>query len=250
MQRTQLIRYRTFSREVNLGKLERALSVTLGGLLMALGTRQERKTALAMEAVGGYLAYRGATGHCPLYAALQLDTAETPVPSGEVVLQRSVTIQAAPREIYDFWRDLENLPRFMEHLESVLLIDERRSRWVARSPLGGTVQWTSEILEDEPGHLISWCTTEESEVHHRGSVRFQEAPGGRGTELRVVLSYRVPAGKLGTMAALLTGEEPGQQLRTDLFRLKQILETGEVATTEGQPAGAGRAVAAGRESER
>lgn len=251
MQRTHLIRYRPFSGEVNVGTMERAVSLVAGGLMMALGARRHATSAIPLEALGGYLAWRGATGHCPLYAAVQLDSAETPIPSAEVVVQRSITIAASPRQVYDFWRDVENLPRFMKHLESVSLVDGRRSRWVAHGPFGRTYEWEAEVVEDIPGEMISWKTTETSPLHHRGSIWFKEAPGGRGTEVRAVLSYRAPGGKLGAGVALFTGEEPGQQLRTDLFRLKQILETGEVSTSEIKTAGHGRAtVGAGRESER
>lgn len=251
MQRTHLIRYRPFSGEVNVGMLERGISLVAGGLVMALGARQDARSAIPLEALGGYLAYRGATGHCPLYAALQFDTAETPIPSAEVVVQRSITIGVSPQQVYDFWRDVENLPRFMKHLESVALLDERRSRWVAHGPFGTVNVWEAEVVDDLPGKMLSWKTTEDSPLHHRGSIWFNEAPGGRGTEVRAVLSYRAPGGKLGAGLALFSGEEPGQQLRTDLFRLKQILETGEVSTSERKPAGAGRAtVMSGREGER
>lgn len=141
----------------------------------------------------------------------------------------SVTVNRKPDEVYAFWRNFENLPSFMGHLESVESIGWGRSHWRAKAPAGTTVQWEAEVIEDRPGELISWRSRAGADVTNSGSVQFAAAPGARGTEVRVELDYEPPAGRLGTRIAKLFGEEPEQQVRDDLRRLKQVMETGELA---------------------
>ena len=157
--------------------------------------------------------------------------------SGGVHHKKSITIHCPPEELYRYWRDFQNLPRFMKHLESVQVIGEGRSHWIAKAPGGMTVEWDAEIAEDRPNELIEWRTLEGSDVNHSGSVRFKHAPGGRGTVMKVEMHYSAPGGSLGTAIATLFGQEPGQQIQDDMRRFKQLMETGEVVTTEGQPAG-------------
>src|SRR5690606_1796580 len=138
---------------------------------------------------------------------------------------------------YTFWKNVENLPRFMSHLESVTPIDERTSHWVAKAPAGMTVEWDAEIVRDDPNEGLAWQTVPGSEVTHEGTVRFERDPPGRGTVVRVQMRYIPPAGKVGVQLAKLFGEEPKVQIKDDLRRLKQLIETGEVATNLGQPVG-------------
>jgi Predicted integral membrane protein len=147
-------------------------------------------------------------------------------------VRKSLTINRSPDEVYAFWRNFENLPRFMEHLESVSVMDDRHSHWKARAPAGASVEWDAEITDDQPGRLIAWRSLQDADVANRGIVRFVPAPGGRGTEIHVELRYDPPAGKLGTLVARLFGEEPGQQVERDLRRFKQVLETGEVVRSD------------------
>ena len=151
---------------------------------------------------------------------------------------KSVTINRPRYEVYEFWRVLERLPEFMIHLQSVTTTGDGRSHWVAKAP-GGSVEWDAEIVEDQPGELLSWQSIDGSEVSNGGSVRFADAPTDRGTEIHVVLHYDPPGGSAGAMVAKLFGEEPGQQLLDDLRRFKQVMETGEVVRSEGSLAGAG-----------
>jgi uncharacterized membrane protein len=144
----------------------------------------------------------------------------------------TVTVARPREEVYRFWRDLTNLPRFMEHLESVQVLDDRRSHWRARAPAGNSVEWDAEIIEDQPNERISWRSIQAADVPNTGTVRFQAAPGDRGTEIHVTLRYDPPAGRLGALVAKLFGEEPGQQVKSDLRRLKQVLETGEVVHSD------------------
>jgi uncharacterized membrane protein len=153
---------------------------------------------------------------------------------------RSVTINRSRDDVYKFWRDFENLPTFMQHLVSVTVTGDGRSHWVAKAPAGATVEWTAEILEDRAGSLISWRSLAGSEIANQGSVRLVDAPADRGTEIRVELSYDAPAGSAGALVAKIFGEEPNQQLRDDLRRFKQVLETGEVVKSDGSLEGAGQ----------
>jgi uncharacterized membrane protein len=147
----------------------------------------------------------------------------------DIHVRKTYTINRQPDVVYGFWRSLENLPRFMKHLESVEVIGERRSRWRAKGPAGFTVEWEAEITYDHPNERIGWQSLEGSTVPNRGYVRFDPAPGARGTEVRVELIYEVPGGRAAQLVAKLFGEEPESQIDEDLRRLKQILEAGEIS---------------------
>ncbi|WP_234359283.1 SRPBCC family protein [Plantactinospora sp. BC1] len=149
----------------------------------------------------------------------------------------TVTINRPADEVYRFWRDFENLPRFMYHLESVRTDGDGRSHWTVRAPGGRRVAWDAELVEDSLSELISWRSVRGARVPNAGRVRFARAAGGRGTEVRVDLAYAPPGGAVGRAVAKLFGEEPGQQIRDDLRRFKQVIETGEVVLSEGSPAG-------------
>jgi uncharacterized membrane protein len=152
-------------------------------------------------------------------------------------VRKSLIIDRPREELYQFWRDFENLPRFMQHLESVKVTGANRSHWIAKGPGGKKVEWDAELTEDRPNELISWRSVDGSELAHAGSVRFESAAGGRGTIVRVDLRYHPPAGLVGVGIAKLLGRAPDQEIQRDLRQLKQMLEAGEVARTEGQPAG-------------
>lgn len=147
---------------------------------------------------------------------------------GAMEVKQAITVNRPPDEAYRFWHDFPNLPRFMEHLEAVEVTGERRSRWRARGPAGTKAEWEAELTEDRPGELIAWRSIEGSPVDTAGTVRFTPAPAGRGTEVRVELRYSPPAGVLGRVFARLFGEDPQRQVKSDLRRFKQVLETGQV----------------------
>jgi len=157
--------------------------------------------------------------------------------AGVIRIAQSVTINRSPEEIYRYWRDFQNLPRFMKHLESVRATGDRRSHWVAKAPAGRTVEWDAEITEDRPNELIAWRSLEGSDVDSVGSVRFERAPGGRGTIVKVDMQYSPPAGRAGAAVAKLLGAGPEWKVKDDLRRFKRLMEVGEIITTEGQPAG-------------
>ena len=151
----------------------------------------------------------------------------------------TVTINQTPDVLFTFWRDFTNLPQIMDHLESVTVSDSTHSHWVAKAPLGRTVEWDAEIINEKPGELIAWRSLPGADVDSAGTVLFKAAPVGRGTEVKVELSYLPPAGKVGAAVAKLLGEEPKKQLDDDLRHFKQLMEAGERATTEGQSSGRG-----------
>jgi uncharacterized membrane protein len=160
-------------------------------------------------------------------------------------ISASVTVRGPREEVYGFWRDFENLPRFMQHLDRVVSY-QTLSHWEATAPMGRTIEWDAELVEDRPNEFIAWRTVVGSGIDASGTVTFVDAPGDRGTEIKVALDYAMPAGALGRAIAKIFGEEPEQQVRDDLRRFKQVLETGEVIRSEGAPEG----VDAGRQLRR
>jgi uncharacterized membrane protein len=226
----------------NVGDAERWISALGGAALVGFGLSRRSLGGAALAALGGSLLWRGATGHCGLYNALGVNTAvargsATSVPAGHgIKVVEGVTINRPAADLYRFWRNLDNLGRFMEHLESVH-VEGNRSHWVACGPLGARVEWDAEIITDRPNELIGWRSLPGSDVDTAGSVHFRQLGHDRGTEVQVELKYDPPAGKAGAAIARLFGRSPQQQIREDLRRLKQFMETGEVPTTAGQPRG-------------
>lgn len=174
-----------------------------------------------------------AHGDAPLSTAKNPDTSalEVEASEGHELIGRTVTINRPREELYTFWRTLTNLPRFMENIESITVIDERRSHWVVSAPAGAKVEWDSVIVDDIPGELISWKSAEGADITHSGHVEFREARGGRGTEVTATILYDPPAGTLGKIIAKLFQKEPKIQARRDLRRFKQLMETGEISTS-------------------
>jgi uncharacterized membrane protein len=231
----------------NMSQPERIASTAAGAVLTLWGLSRQSIPGLLIAGAGGVMLYRGISGHCPAYEALGVDTAHPSAAASPndyfehgIQVQQSFTIGKQPWELYAFWRDFTNLPRFMRHLESVEVLDEKRSRWTAKAPAitGGRMQWEAEIINDEPNALIAWRSLGGSDVDNTGSVRFVPAPGDRGTEVHVVLEYIPPVGgRIGSWIAKLFGEEPQMQIQEDLRRFKRLIETGEIPTTQGQPRG-------------
>jgi uncharacterized membrane protein len=150
----------------------------------------------------------------------------------DVLVGRSVTIDRSRHELYDFWRDFRNLPLFMENIESVSHLDARRSHWKVKGPADSTVEWDSLITEDVPGEVIAWTSVEGADVPNTGRIEFKESPNGRGTIVTATIAYDPPGTKLGALIAKMFGREPKIQARRDLRRFKQLMETGEVSTSE------------------
>lgn len=224
----------------SVGKTERLVSGIAGAALVVLSLRKRRLRPILLPVATGLIA-RALTGRGPTSRALggltrrqgSRDRA-SPVASvgrgqGTKVEER-VTINRPVLEVYRFWRNFENLPRFMDHLESVTVIDDTHSHWVAKGPAGTRVEWDAVIHHEFDDELIAWRSLPGSEINNAGSVHFTPSTDGMGTDVRVVMSYEPPAGKLGVAVAKLLGEEPSKQVADDLRRLKQVMDTGDVAT--------------------
>lgn len=220
---------------VNVGETERMASLAAGGGLALYGLTRGTIGGLGIAALGGALVYRGITGHCACYNAFGITST---APRGErtsvaaqhgVKIEESVTILRAREDLYRYWHEFTNLPHIMRHLESVRHNGDGTWHWVACGPMGYKAEWNAEVITERENELISWRSVGESEVDTAGSVHFTPAPGDRGTEVKVVLKYDPPGGRLGIALARLLGESPSTQIRDDLRRFKQIMETGTVA---------------------
>lgn len=223
------------SSEVNVGPAERLLSGIAGVALVGFSLRRGRMRGLLLPMGTGLIA-RAVSGRCPVNRALNRNTAVgngsvSPVASinrGEgIKVEESIVIDRTPDELYAYWRNFENLPRFMDHLKSVTVLGERRSHWVAAGPAGTTIEWDAEIHNEVENQLIAWRSLPGAEVGNAGSVHFTPIAEGRSTEVRVVLSYEPPAGRVGAAIARLFGEEPSQQVAEDLERFKEAMEDEE-----------------------
>jgi len=226
---------------VNVGDKERLFSLLGGAALGLYGLSRFSLGGLALAAVGGSLIYRGTTGHCSLYESLDISTADPCNPAASIraghgiKVEDSITINRDAATLWRFWRKLENVGRVMRHLERVEEIDNRRSRWVAYTPLGFKLEWIAEIINERENELIAWRSVDDSQVDTAGSVHFRPSPDGRGTEMQVSLKYDTHAVQVTDPLARLLGASPSQQIHEDLQRFKQVMESGEMATNEGQP---------------
>jgi len=212
------------SASINLSQTERTLSIA-GGVKLALsgfkGLFKSPFSSIVKLGAGGYLINRGITGHCDLYSRMGRNTTE-PV---NVNIRSSFLIDKPREEIYDFWRKLDNLPLFMKHLESVEIIDEKRSHWVLKLPTGvAKVSWDAEIVKDEPGYMIGWSSLPDSLIDNAGKVRFQDSEDGNGTLVDVVISYRPPAGGFGGGIAHVLNPLFKSMVDSDVRNFKQYMD--------------------------
>jgi uncharacterized membrane protein len=217
----------------NVGDRERVLSVLSGGALALYGLRRRDLRGVALAALGAALVRRGASGHCDVYGALGVSTADhltgraaTVDARRAIKIERSVMIDRASDALYAIWRDLERLPEYVEHLASVRPLGDGRAHWIARLPGDERVEWDSEIVNDIPNQLIAWKTVGRPDIAHAGSVHFTDAPG-RGTVMRVVIDYEPAGGQLGMLAAAFTrqfGRAPEGLVEDELRRFKTRVE--------------------------
>ncbi|CAN5517824.1 SRPBCC family protein [soil metagenome] len=225
---------------INVGLPEREMTLAAGAVL-ALAAMNKPFTfrGLVYGLTSVMMFRRAVTGHCPIYSALDVDTRkQLDRPSTEprdysansVHIEQSVPIKKPAADLYAFWRNLENLPKFMEHVKDVHMLSDGRSHWRARGPLGFNIEWDAEIINDELNRVIAWRSVGEAEVDHAGSVRFIEMAVDEA-EVRVTMDYIPPAGQVGHFVAKVFGEDPATQCRNDLLRLKQILESEVVNIT-------------------
>jgi uncharacterized membrane protein len=227
--------------DAKLGQTERLVSGLAGAALVVVSLRRRRLRPFLFPVATGLIA-RALTGRGPTSRALGVltrreDRKERGSPVASVgrgqgtKVEESVTINRPVVEVYRFWRNFENLPRFMDHLDAVAVIDETRSHWVAKGPAGTRAEWDAVIHNEIDDQLIAWRSLPGSEINNAGSVHFTPSADGTSTEVRVVLSYEPPAGKVGVAFAKLLGEEPSTQVAEDLRRLKQVMDSGDTAAS-------------------
>lgn len=217
---------------INIGTTERIVSALGGAALFGAALKHRSGATPFLLLAGGLLAARGITGHCDAYEKLNINTAERThddeygVPGNRgFKLERSVEIKRAPAQVYGYWRQLKNLPKFMPHLHSVAETGPRTSHWVVKGPAGKTLSWDAEIINEHPGEMIAWQTLPGAMVQSAGTVRFEPLKNGQNTRVSVVLQYAPPAGALGAAFARMFGEPPEQQLEKDLAQFKTLLES-------------------------
>lgn len=233
--------------ETNVTDIERIASGIVGGVLavsgLSLVARGRVLSGSALGAAGAMLALRSVTGHCPVYERAGVrdadrDTASAPW-TQTLALNRSIAIHRPAMDVYAYWRDLQNLPHIIPHLERVDVLDERRSRWFARGPANTPLTWDATIISDQAGESIAWTSPEDSELTMSGSVQFTAVPGvSADTLVRISMEYQPPAGALGGLVAKVFGRDPQRELEKGLRRFKAIMEAGEAIGTHGQPRGA------------
>lgn len=258
---------------MNVGQSERQLSAVAGAGLLLYALLNRSRSSLLTAPLGAYLIWRGQTGHCPVYEAMNINTAQTqsgwqgngygqqqrswqgnggvqqiPIQQGTqqqnnqqqsngIKIRRAITIDKSADELYTFWRKLENLPQFMHHLERVEQTGDKSSHWQAKVIGGIPVEWDAEITEDVPGQRIAWRTKPDAQVQQSGVVEFKKATGGRGTVVNVAMQYTPPGGIIGETFGRLLNGVTAQQVKDDIGRFKSLMEAGEIAKIEGQPAG-------------
>ena len=228
---------------MNVGEVERWASAIGGTLLVVQGLRSRSFGGFALALAGTGLIYRGVSGHSFLYQALKLDTAgkrrseaDQHVHSGRLIKHVAV-VERPAQELYDYWRNVENAPHFMQGVESVTKTGPNRSHWISAGPFRTSFEWDSEVFHDEPGRLFAWKTLPGADVAHAGAIRFEPNTGDRGTVVTVEINYEPPAGMVGVTIAKLIGQDPDSMTKENLRRFKQLMETGEIATVEGQSSG-------------
>ena len=222
-----MISVRNTNKEINAADVEHISAIASGAAMLLLGFRKGGIIGTAMKIGGMAMIYRGQDGYRRLYDAvgIALPKTATGVGARNAKVEASIIVNKSPEELYKIWRNLENLPVFMDHLLSVHEVDDTNSIWVARAPAGMVIKWEAEIINDIPDKLIAWQTVEGSGVDNAGSVHFEEVHGG--TRIRVVLRYDPPADQLGIWIAKIFRNDPQRQIEKDLVRFKRIMEIGD-----------------------
>jgi uncharacterized membrane protein len=224
----------------NVGRTERIVSAAAGGALIAFGIKRGGVTGTIMSVLGGAMLFRGATGHCHMYDAAGINTMRD-VPmgtqrspynkrilSGQIHVKKGITIDRPANVVYEFWKNFENFPKFMQHVEVVTKNADNTWHWKVKAPLGTSVEWDAQVTSDVENEKIGWRSIENSDIPNSGVVEFRGTPTD-STELTVTLIYEAPAGKFCAWAAWALGEEPGLQVSYDLRRFKEIVESEQKA---------------------
>jgi uncharacterized membrane protein len=218
------------------------MSLGIGTALALSGLQRGRLAGLGLVGIGAALVHRGVIGHCHGYHLLGIHT--NTLPSATVIpakqgcqVEQSVTIARSAAELYSFWRNVENLPTIMRHVQRVEALNDRQSRWTANGPLNFALSWEAEIFNERENEFIAWRSLPDSAVDTAGSIRFTPLSHDRGTAVAVNLRYNPPGGKVSEKLAALFGAGLKSQIEEDLRRFKSSMEAGEVPTVTGQPRG-------------
>lgn len=206
---------------VNVGEQERWISMISGAALTIYGLTKKDVAGAALSLTGGYLFYRGQTGHCVIYESMGVNTNKS---AQSTSIHKSIVINRSPEDVYRFWHNLENLPRFMDHLESVSVLSARRSHWTARTPGGIRFEWDAEMTEDIPNQKISWRSLPGSDVQNEGTVEFRRTYDN-GTELTLNVGYAAPEGSIGPLASKMMDYISSRQLKKELQQFKNLVES-------------------------
>ena len=215
-------------RAVNVGDTERMMSAVAGGGLALYGLRRGSFGGLLLAAIGAALGYRGITGHCDLYEKLGIDAAGARRNVGNlgVKIDREIVVNAPPDRLYRIWRNFQNLPKILSHVERVEILSPTRSRWTLAAPV--SISWDAELINDKPNELIAWRSVGNQWVNHAGSVAFQPIADG-STRVHVSLQYDPPGGQIGHAVASLFSEDAGSKVEQDLANFKRAVEEGRLA---------------------
>ncbi|MFC4438794.1 MULTISPECIES: SRPBCC family protein [Natrialbaceae] len=230
----------------NVNRWERAASAAIGGALLVRGLRRRSLGGAVSAAAGAGLLYRGARGHSRLYRALEITTADgraeldAGATAGEPTVKRSITVGRPADELDKFWREPKQLSRILGEFAAVSGVSENSYQWHVRGPLDRRVEWQTRTVEDRPGELLRWESLDGAVVPHEVTIRFQPAPGDRGTKVTLEVQYDPPGGSLGNAAMDRLGVVPETVAREVLHRFKSLAETGEIPTIERNPSARGR----------
>jgi uncharacterized membrane protein len=227
---------------VNVNQVKRGASMLLGEVLLIVSLRRRSPVGAVLVLAAGELLYRGISGHCHLYQTLGLNTTgargqyEAGAPADAMQVEHSITIRKSADELYSVWRKPRNLSRIMRHFAEVTAVSANRTHWLVRAPFGQSREWDMQVVEDRPGELLRWKSIEGAEFPSEGTIRFYSAPRDWGTEVTFRLRFQIPGGTLGAVTMKLLPVAPGLLVSKALRRFKSLIETGEIPTTERQPA--------------
>jgi uncharacterized membrane protein len=219
-------------------EVERWASFVTGAAVMAFGLSRRSVSGVCLAVAAAPLAYKGLTGEWPVSSrqrdANDVTRAALGGPRG-IHVRESIRLEVPIEQVYQFWRRLENLPRFMAHLERVEDLGGGQSHWIAKGPVGVPVEWGAEIINEVENKIIGWRSLPDSDITTAGAVNFSTVRDGRSTQLSVHLQYSAPAGRAGQFLATIFGSDPASMIREDLRCVKQLLEAGEIARASKEP---------------
>ncbi len=230
--------------DTNVSELERYGSIAVGGLLVLNGVRKPSILTIAGAVAGGSLLWRGLSGHCSMYQAMEINTAAATdgqhIRDAAPEVESSITVGKGAEELYTLWREPETLAPIMAHFAEVTAVDgPKLTHWRLHSPLPISIEWDSELTVERPGKELSWASKPGTMLPNEGSVYFKPAPGGRGTEVRVRFRFQPPLGIAGDKLASAFSSIPKTIAATSLRHLKSLAETREIPTLLGNPSARG-----------